>query len=209
MKLPKMAAILAGRGRLVIPLFVIIFFLVRGFTPLYAALVGLVVCVLAAQLRKSTRVNVWDVLDRDQGRHRRFHRPLYLRLQPGHAPHQHDGPTLTRNLVTAILGMVGIGAAMIGCFISPMRSWERLWFVVAGLMLIDPGRLSDVIGDRRAWPERPLPVAEDAGSISEGGSGVAAETRRRSLSLEQRVLIGESPQHLAAQKTSKRRVPES
>jgi TRAP-type uncharacterized transport system fused permease subunit len=54
--------------------------------------------------------------------------------------------TLTQNLITACCGMFGVGAAMIGFCLAPMRWWERIWFMVAGLMLIDPGTLTDVIG---------------------------------------------------------------
>jgi TRAP-type uncharacterized transport system fused permease subunit len=49
-----MSVVMKERGHLLLPLFAIIFFLGWGFTPLYAALMGLVVCVLTAQVRKST-----------------------------------------------------------------------------------------------------------------------------------------------------------
>ena len=50
------------------------------------------------------------------------------------------------NLVTACGGMLGIGAAMIGSFVAPMNWLERIWFVVAGLLLIDPGHVTDIMG---------------------------------------------------------------
>ena len=53
---------------------------------------------------------------------------------------------LTQNMVTACLGMFGVGAAMIGFCVAPMNWWERFWFGIAGLLLIDPGALTDVIG---------------------------------------------------------------
>jgi TRAP transporter 4TM/12TM fusion protein len=53
---------------------------------------------------------------------------------------------LTMNLVTACGGMFGVGAAMIGFCVAPMNWFERIWFAVAGLMLIDPGFVTDVIG---------------------------------------------------------------
>ncbi len=53
---------------------------------------------------------------------------------------------LTHNLVTALLGMIGVGAAMIGFCMAPMNWFERVWFGVAGLMLIDPGLVTDIIG---------------------------------------------------------------
>lgn len=53
---------------------------------------------------------------------------------------------LTQNLVTACGGMFGLGAAMIGFCLAPMNWYERIWFGIAGLMLIDPGAITDVIG---------------------------------------------------------------
>jgi TRAP transporter 4TM/12TM fusion protein len=53
---------------------------------------------------------------------------------------------LTMNLVTAFGGMFGIGAAMIGFCVAPMNWFERIWFGVGGLMLIDPGLATDTIG---------------------------------------------------------------
>jgi len=53
---------------------------------------------------------------------------------------------LTANLVTACGGMFGIGAAMIGFCVAPMNWFERIWFAIAGLMLIDPRTLTDIIG---------------------------------------------------------------
>jgi TRAP transporter 4TM/12TM fusion protein len=53
---------------------------------------------------------------------------------------------LAQNLITACGGMVGVGAAMIGFCFAPMSWLERIWFAVAGLMLIDPGTVTDAIG---------------------------------------------------------------
>jgi len=53
---------------------------------------------------------------------------------------------LSMNLVTACGGMFGLGAAMIGFCLAPMNWFERIWFAVAGLMLIDPGILTDAVG---------------------------------------------------------------
>ena len=53
---------------------------------------------------------------------------------------------LIQNLVTACCGMFGAGVAMIGYCQTSMRWWERVWFFVGGLMLIDPGMLTDIIG---------------------------------------------------------------
>jgi len=53
---------------------------------------------------------------------------------------------LTLNLVTACGGMLGIGVAMIGFAFTNMKWWERIWFAVGGLLLIDPGIMTDLIG---------------------------------------------------------------
>jgi TRAP transporter 4TM/12TM fusion protein len=53
---------------------------------------------------------------------------------------------LIQNLITACGGMAGLGAAMIGYCLTHMKWWERVWFAIGGLMLIDPGTLTDIIG---------------------------------------------------------------
>lgn len=35
---------------------------------------------------------------------------------------------------------------MIGFCLAPMNWFERLWFFIGGLMLIEPGTLTDVVG---------------------------------------------------------------
>ena len=42
--------------------------------------------------------------------------------------------------------MFGLGAAMIGYCLTHMKWWERVWFTIAGPMLIDPGTVTDIIG---------------------------------------------------------------
>jgi TRAP transporter 4TM/12TM fusion protein len=53
---------------------------------------------------------------------------------------------LVQNLITACGGMLGVGAAMIGFCLAPMNWGERVLFAAAGLMLIDPGTLTDILG---------------------------------------------------------------
>lgn len=53
---------------------------------------------------------------------------------------------LTQNLITAIIGMSGVSAAMIGYCADHMSAVERVWFLIGGLMLIDPGTLTDIVG---------------------------------------------------------------
>jgi TRAP transporter 4TM/12TM fusion protein len=275
-ELPRMRTVMKERGHLFFPLVAIIVFLLGGFTPLYAALMGLVVCVLAAQLRKSTRMGIVDILNAFAAGARGalgvaiacatagiiigvvtltglglklasglvdlaggylfftlfftmitslilgmgapttanyiitstiaapalvllkvaplaahmfvFYFGIIADLTPPVALAAYAGAgiaksdpmktgltatklaigafivpyifvynpamlligttlyTLTQNLITACCGMFGVGAAMIGFCLAPMRWWERIWFMVGGLMLIDPGTLTDVIG---------------------------------------------------------------
>ena len=49
-------------------------------------------------------------------------------------------------LTTSIIGMVGLGAAMIGYFLANANPLIRVVFFFGGLLLIDPGLLTDVIG---------------------------------------------------------------
>lgn len=49
-------------------------------------------------------------------------------------------------VVTATAGMFGVSAGLIGFWLRPMRVWERLWSAMAGLLLIIPGIVTDVIG---------------------------------------------------------------
>jgi TRAP transporter 4TM/12TM fusion protein len=49
-------------------------------------------------------------------------------------------------VITSILGMVGLGAAMEGYFITNANKLERVAFLIGGLMLVDPGAITDVIG---------------------------------------------------------------
>jgi TRAP transporter 4TM/12TM fusion protein len=62
-ELPRFATVMRERGHLFLPLIAIITFLVIGYTPLYAALMGLVICILASFLRRSTRMSLRDILD--------------------------------------------------------------------------------------------------------------------------------------------------
>jgi TRAP transporter 4TM/12TM fusion protein len=49
-------------------------------------------------------------------------------------------------VITSILGMVGIGAAMEGYFITHANALERVAFLIGGLLLVDPGAVTDIIG---------------------------------------------------------------
>lgn len=49
-------------------------------------------------------------------------------------------------IVTSVLGMVGIGAAMEGYFLTHANKLERVAFLIGGLLLVDPGAMTDIIG---------------------------------------------------------------
>ncbi len=275
-ELPRFMDVLRERGHLFLPLVVIIGFLCSGFTPLYAALMGLVVCILASYLRKSTRMSVRDILDGFEAGARNaigvaiacatagiiigvvtltglglrlghglvdlaggnlllslfftmitslilgmgapttanyiitstiaapalimlkipplaahmfvFYFGIIADITPPVALAAYAGAgiakadpmktgfvatklaigaflvpyifvynpamllidttafLLTQNLITASCGMFGVGTAMIGFCLAPMTWWERVLFFAAGLMLIDPGTLTDLLG---------------------------------------------------------------
>ncbi|TDY64980.1 TRAP transporter 4TM/12TM fusion protein [Aminivibrio pyruvatiphilus] len=62
-RLPNLKKVLSEGWHLLLPLFVIVYLLVKGYTPLRAALVCIVVTVAIAMMKKSTRLNVKDILD--------------------------------------------------------------------------------------------------------------------------------------------------
>jgi TRAP transporter 4TM/12TM fusion protein len=62
-ELPKFGNVMRERGHLFVPLFAIIIFLSVGFTPLYAALMGLVTCIIAGALKKATRMSTREIAD--------------------------------------------------------------------------------------------------------------------------------------------------
>ena len=53
---------------------------------------------------------------------------------------------MIQTLVTSCAGMTAIGAAMIGYFVAPMNWIERVLFVAGGLLLVDPGTITDIMG---------------------------------------------------------------
>ncbi len=62
-QLPNTKKIFLDGGHLLIPLFVIIYMLVRGYTPLKAAFYSILITVLVAMLRKNTRLKFSDIVD--------------------------------------------------------------------------------------------------------------------------------------------------
>ena len=54
--------------------------------------------------------------------------------------------SVVQTTCTAIVGMCGISAAMIGQFVTRAKWYERLILFAGGICLIDPGALTDFIG---------------------------------------------------------------
>ncbi len=54
--------------------------------------------------------------------------------------------TVLWSACSALVGMVGLSAAMIGYFLAPTNAVVRVLFFIGGLLLIDPGLLTDAIG---------------------------------------------------------------
>jgi len=54
--------------------------------------------------------------------------------------------TVLWSTCTALIGMVGLSAAMIGYFLAPAPPIVRILFFCGGLLLVDPGLFTDVIG---------------------------------------------------------------
>jgi len=62
-KLPKIGRIIIERGHLAIPLVVVIYLLVSGYTPMRAALWAILLAIMASMLRSSTRITPRDVIN--------------------------------------------------------------------------------------------------------------------------------------------------
>jgi TRAP transporter 4TM/12TM fusion protein len=61
-EIPSLKATMLDKGHMTIPLVVIIYFLVAGYTPLYSAFLGLFAIILVSSLRRSTRMGLLDVI---------------------------------------------------------------------------------------------------------------------------------------------------
>jgi TRAP transporter 4TM/12TM fusion protein len=275
-ELPRFADVMKERGHLFVPLFAIIIFLSVGFTPLYAALMGLVTCIIAGALKKATRMSAREIADGFELGARNaigvglacasagiiigaitltglglklgnglvqlaggnllltliftmitslilgmgvpttanyiitstiaapaliqlgvhplaahmfvFYFGIVADITPPVALAAYAGAGIAKSnpfwtgvtstklaigafltpyifvygtsmlwidttwygmiqtLITACAGMTAVGAAMIGFFVAPMNWLERILFVVGGLLLVDPGTLTDIMG---------------------------------------------------------------
>ena len=57
-----------------------------------------------------------------------------------------DWPTIVLATATATVGCVTLAAGLFGYLVRPCVLWERIVLVVAALLLIDPGWLTDLLG---------------------------------------------------------------
>lgn len=53
---------------------------------------------------------------------------------------------IAQMVITSIIGMIGISTAMEGYLFTHVNKIERVFFLVGGLMMVDPGVLTDIIG---------------------------------------------------------------
>jgi TRAP transporter 4TM/12TM fusion protein len=49
-------------------------------------------------------------------------------------------------VATSMIGMIGVSSGVMAYLITPMKWWERIVMIGGGVMMIDPGRFSDLIG---------------------------------------------------------------
>jgi TRAP-type uncharacterized transport system fused permease subunit len=53
---------------------------------------------------------------------------------------------IIQNSVTAALGIIALSAAVMGFLKKPLSLLERIFAIIAGLLFIDPGTLTDILG---------------------------------------------------------------
>lgn len=62
-ELPTVWSVMKERGHLFVPLLAIIYVLTEGFTPVFAALIGLALSILAGMIKKDTRMGLADIIN--------------------------------------------------------------------------------------------------------------------------------------------------
>lgn len=62
-ELPKIGVVLKERGHLLLPLIALIYLLAKGYTPMRAALVAILLTIGCAMLKKNTRISFFDIID--------------------------------------------------------------------------------------------------------------------------------------------------
>jgi len=62
-ELPKVSHVMKERGHLLIPLVGLLYLLIKGYTPIYAAFYSIIMTIIASALRKETRMSLKDIID--------------------------------------------------------------------------------------------------------------------------------------------------
>jgi TRAP transporter 4TM/12TM fusion protein len=62
-ELPKIGDVLREKGHLLVPLLALIYLLAKGYTPMRAALVAIVLTIGCAMLKKNTRISFFDIVE--------------------------------------------------------------------------------------------------------------------------------------------------
>jgi TRAP transporter 4TM/12TM fusion protein len=60
--LPNLKQVILDKGHMITPVFLIILFLVLGYSPVYAAFVGIISVIVVSFFRKNTRLSLWDII---------------------------------------------------------------------------------------------------------------------------------------------------
>jgi TRAP-type uncharacterized transport system fused permease subunit len=50
------------------------------------------------------------------------------------------------SIITSIIGMTAVSASLTGYFFNNLKGWQRVVLFIAGIMLIEPGIITDIIG---------------------------------------------------------------
>lgn len=62
-ELPRLGKVIKERGHLIIPIIAVMYFLITGYTPIYAALGAIVSSIVVAAFRKDTRLSLRDIFE--------------------------------------------------------------------------------------------------------------------------------------------------
>lgn len=62
-ELPKLFTVLKERGHLIIPIFIVMYFLIAGYTPIRAALGAIASAIVVSSFKKETRLSLKDIFD--------------------------------------------------------------------------------------------------------------------------------------------------
>jgi len=121
-QLPSVKQVMISKGHLIIPILVIIYFLVTGWTPLFAGVWGLVSIIIVSQFRKETRLKIRDI---------------FIALQKGSIATISVGiPCAIVGTVVGIATMSGLGSAIAYAISALSEGKEFLTVILLGLVTI-------------------------------------------------------------------------